>query len=249
MTKKKIFFLRGLVRESRHYDFFRGKFSERFPKVETYGFDLLGTGTKLSADCPTKISDYVEDLRADFLRERADVNIFLPISLGGMVAFDWLSSYPDDFDHSYIINSSLGNYSRFYKRFMLRNLPLLAKVGLSRTVEYSEKSMLDIVCNNSENRDEVVDHWIEIQKDAPMTTKNKAKQLLAAARFTLNTKSFPRDKVTLLVGEGDRLVSPECSHKIAKGLGLTLVSHPTAGHALPIDEPEWLLEQISRSFV
>ena len=70
-----------------------------------------------------------------------------------------------------------------------------------------------------------------------------ARQLLAAARF-----HPPKEKlalpILLLNGASDQLVSPHCSRALADAWGLELRAHPTAGHDLTLDEPEWVLEQL-----
>jgi hypothetical protein len=46
------------------------------------------------------------------------------------------------------------------------------------------------------------------------------------------------------VGAGDRLAHPTCSGRLAEALAAPLVVHPTAGHELPLDDPDWLLAQL-----
>jgi pimeloyl-ACP methyl ester carboxylesterase len=46
--------------------------------------------------------------------------------------------------------------------------------------------------------------------------------------------------------EKDRLVSSHCSQNIAKKFDASCFTHPTAGHDLPLDEPEWLTQILSK---
>ena len=56
----------------------------------------------------------------------------------------------------------------------------------------------------------------------------------------------PASKVPLLVlcSDTDRLVQASCSHAIAQHYGGTLACHPTAGHDITCDAPEWVADQI-----
>ena len=48
----------------------------------------------------------------------------------------------------------------------------------------------------------------------------------------------------LLQSLGDHLVNPVCSTRIAGHWRWPLVSHPTAGHDLTLDDGEWVIAQI-----
>lgn len=49
----------------------------------------------------------------------------------------------------------------------------------------------------------------------------------------------------VLNSRSDRLVSHLCSEAIARRLNLPLRVHATAGHDLPLDDPQWVAEQIA----
>jgi alpha-beta hydrolase superfamily lysophospholipase len=50
--------------------------------------------------------------------------------------------------------------------------------------------------------------------------------------------------VLVLNGAADRLVDPRCSRALAARWGAELHVHPHAGHDLPLDEPEWLVDRL-----
>jgi pimeloyl-ACP methyl ester carboxylesterase len=50
----------------------------------------------------------------------------------------------------------------------------------------------------------------------------------------------------VLVGDGDRLVSPGCSRALASHLGVELRVHPTAGHDLSLDAGPWFAAEVAR---
>lgn len=48
----------------------------------------------------------------------------------------------------------------------------------------------------------------------------------------------------LIASEQDRLVNVACSKTLASRWQIPLSLHPDAGHDLPLDDPDWLYEQI-----
>jgi predicted alpha/beta hydrolase family esterase len=49
--------------------------------------------------------------------------------------------------------------------------------------------------------------------------------------------------VLVLASLGDGLVDPACSWRMAKAWGVELRLHASAGHDLPLDDPEWVARQ------
>jgi len=48
----------------------------------------------------------------------------------------------------------------------------------------------------------------------------------------------------LFVSENDHFVSSSCSKNLAKSWGCELHIHPWAGHDLPLDDPDWIIEHL-----
>ena len=65
----------------------------------------------------------------------------------------------------------------------------------------------------------------------------------AAARYRAPAKP-PAVPMLLLNGEGDQLVHPDCSQALAHAWQLPWVTHPTAGHDLPLDAGPWVVSQV-----
>jgi pimeloyl-ACP methyl ester carboxylesterase len=69
--------------------------------------------------------------------------------------------------------------------------------------------------------------------------------MAAAARYRVG--ALPSGvRCLVLCGRNDLLVNPRCSQRLARHLGATMVEHPSAGHDLPLDDPAWLLEKITK---
>jgi pimeloyl-ACP methyl ester carboxylesterase len=71
---------------------------------------------------------------------------------------------------------------------------------------------------------------------------NALRQLAAAARYA--ARGVPRCPVLVLSSRGDQLVNPVCSTRLARAWGAPHVEHPWAGHDLPHDDPQWLVDAL-----
>ena len=122
MTTMNWLMLRGLAREKRHYGAFPETFERLMPGHRTFPMDLVGFGALSQHAVPWTLAEIVEELRARFLAERprdndAPWSIFA-ISLGGMVALEWAARYPQDFARVVVANTSAGDLSKVWERFM-----------------------------------------------------------------------------------------------------------------------------------
>ncbi|MBL8992535.1 MAG: hypothetical protein JNM63_04295 [Spirochaetia bacterium] len=97
-----------------------------------------------------------------------------------------------------------------------------------------EKTLLALTCNSYQGPPMAVHEgaWL----------KPALLQLFGAIRFRApEASSVP----TLLVKSAhDRLINSKCSERLSKSLGFPIAVHPTAGHDLALDDPEWLIEKI-----
>jgi hypothetical protein len=48
---------------------------------------------------------------------------------------------------------------------------------------------------------------------------------------------------------GDQMVNPECSQQLAEHWNLPLYTHPSAGHDVFIDDPQWVLQIVQEGLV
>ena len=95
----------------------------------------------------------------------------------------------------------------------------------------------------------VVDDWVAVRRQRPVSTSNALRQLVAAARYTAPASppaggTPPSGRFLLLASRQDRLVSSRCSQAIAKAWQVPLRWHPWAGHDLPLDDGQWVIEQV-----
>ena len=240
MESNRWLLLRGLGREAGHWDGFPDKLRALGQKVEF--LDLPGAGTEFARQSPLTIAATVEDLRRRRKNE-APIGV-ISISLGGMVALDWATRYPDEINRLVVINSSVSGLVPPWRRLRLKNLRTGLRFLTASTLAEKERAALKITTNlKGEALESTVRQWVEIRERHPVTTTAIVRQLVAAATFRLHHS--PRCPVLIVKGEADGLVDPICSDLLAEKMGAALASHPSAGHDLPLDEPDWLAKTVT----
>lgn len=246
MTAQLHFYLiRGLVREAGHWGRFRSILQHHFPTAHVTTIDLPGAGTRFSDVTPCSVGEMVEQMRQDYLKAKGTNQHahLVAISLGGMIALDWMRQFPTDFQSSTLINTSYGDLSPPHQRLKPGALAHLLRVPFASNVEARERMILELVTNHRSHFDETLRDWTTIAHTRPVSLKNTFRQLLAASRF--RTHGFaPSIPVQVLAARHDRMVDVECSRAIARRWGAPLTEHPTAGHELSNDAPEWIVDQI-----
>jgi alpha-beta hydrolase superfamily lysophospholipase len=240
--------LRGLVREQRHWGEFRDIFEERLqkanPESRVHTMDLPGFGTEVHRMSPKTISGIVDDLRHRWVEMKKSGHEewgILAVSLGGMVAAHWASHHAGDFKKVVLINSSMSGLSPLHHRMMPSNYPRIIKLLLSKNIVEREKKILSMTTNlDIQNILKKAEKQAEYAKD--VNRLNAVHQMIAAIQFKPPKKI--NSPVLVLVGQGDKLVSPKCSEAIASHFGAKLISHPTANHDLACDEPMWIADRV-----
>ena len=241
--------LRGLIRESRHWEQFPGQFSRHFGDDQVITVDLPGNGDKCQQRSPTRVEQMVTSLRAD-LSQRGLKPPFhvVSLSLGAMTAISWLHDYPAEVAAAVVINTSVSRFSPFWKRLRPENYRRILLQGLlTRDPLVRERTILDITTNlvSAEMREQIARRWVGYAQTAGVTRLNALRQLFAAARFSAPAQLPSAVPVLVLNGGGDRLVNPDCSRALARGWQLPLEVHPRAGHDLTLDDGPWAVEQIA----
>jgi pimeloyl-[acyl-carrier protein] methyl ester esterase len=237
--------LRGLGREAGHWGGFVQQLQNAFPHAQVNTLDLPGSGRYHQETSPTRLPDIVAlcRQRALDLGYLQTPTTFLALSLGGMTVWQWLHDYPQDGCGAVLINSSFAGLSPFYRRLCWQNYFRLFDIAATHSAFEQESAILRLVSNQAEpQRRATAQAWAQLRLNRALNPATVGRQLLAAARFRPQTK--PHCPVLLLNSQGDRLVAPQCSQDIAQRYGLPLLSHPQAGHDLPLDDGAWLVAQL-----
>ena len=238
--------LRGLARETGHWGGLP-RMAELATGEKVVTIDLPGMGSKRAADCPLRVGDIVNTL----IDETSDLESIklLGVSLGGLVALHWAAC-----DHRVkqlvIINAS-SRLNFFFQRLKLPSAwRLLSAFFGNSCIEEQEQRVLEVVSNEPVRARQVVSLWSEIARRRPVTPRQVLRQLALAAFAGIPKKGHLRHcQVKVIASTCDRLVAPICSKRLAEYFGSPLITHPSAGHDLPLDDPDWLLQQIDTPII
>jgi pimeloyl-ACP methyl ester carboxylesterase len=244
--------LRGLTRSSPHWGDFPVKIATQFPGAAVHCLDLPGNGRYHQVKTPTSIPEITEFVKRDFealmrhkLAETGEPGrcFLVSLSLGSMVAVDWITRYPGDFSGVVLMNTSLSGVSPVYHRMRLKILPLVMRIFAEKRVEARERLILKLTSRHPDRHESVIPGWVSTARAFPITYANVMRQLTAAMRFRVPGRP-PVAPLLILSSKGDELVDSVCSEALRDRWVSTFRQHPTAGHDLPLDEPEWVLDNL-----
>ncbi|HEY8159455.1 MAG TPA: alpha/beta hydrolase [Methylobacter sp.] len=254
--------LRGLARESRHWGDFVLLLQSVFPEARITLLDLPGTGCFYQQTSPSSIKNITDNVRRHALDNgllQQPVTI-LALSLGAMVAWEWMQRYPDDICGAALMNTSFADVSPFYQRLRWQSYRDFIVLVMTRNLHKRELRILQLTSNRrnisrdgvyaasqsgtgAAQRKQITHAWKRIQTERPISLKNSVRQMVAAASYRPGDIK-PRQPVLLLNGLGDRLVAPACSEAIHKKWRLELRRHLWAGHDLTLDDGAWVVSQL-----
>jgi len=266
--------LRGLTRESGHWGAFLTSFQARFPRDRIVLLDLPGNGTEHRTRTPATV-----EAMAGWVREALLARQFKPpyhvlaMSLGAMVTTAWADQAPDEIAAAVLVNTSLKPFSRVTQRLRPRNWPRFVRLLLRPSSALAfEQAVYEMTCNTRPAPSRVLDDWVLVRRQRPVSRGNAWRQIRAALRYRApRTCPFPlvgpdqgpmhgqapgdaassapttgRRRVLLLTSAGDQLVHADCSRQLAAAWGCAIQEHARAGHDLPFDDGPWVAEAVKR---
>ncbi|CAD5371319.1 Lysophospholipase, alpha-beta hydrolase superfamily [Rubrivivax sp. A210] len=236
--------LRGLTREQAHWGEFPSTLAQALPGTRIVTVDLPGAGQLRHQACPWRVEAMVQACR-DQLAEAgaAPPYALLGLSLGGMVASAWARAWPQELAALVLVNTSLRPYSPPGRRLRAALWPQLLRLLASD--RGAEEAILRLTSSRPERHAQALACWQAVRESRPVSRANALRQLLAAARYRWSGPA-PALPLLLACSEGDRLVDPGCSRLIARAWSAEIVSHPRAGHDLPLDDGPWLAQRIAQ---
>lgn len=238
-------FLRGLMREARHWGSFPAVFHDFVPDARVLTLDLPGNGSLHDRASPLRVEDMAEYCRSSLSAQGlAPPYQVLALSLGAMVAVAWSARYPEEVTAGVLINTSLRPFSPFFRRLRPGNYPaLLALMLAPRDAERQERRILRLTSCHGAAQPDVLAAWSEYARQYPVRRRNALRQMLAAVRYRAPARN-PLRNLLLLAAAQDRLVDARCSQRLADGWHVPLAVHPDAGHDLPLDDGAWVARQV-----
>lgn len=241
MSQKWIF-LRGLSRDRLHWGSFVEQFQAAFPEVQIECIDLPGAGDFNSQRAPFLIADFVRHIRSHSrLIQTGDKINLMSMSLGSMVAIKWAELFPEEIASAVLINTSFSGMP-VYKRLKPDALKAFFKIALLKGHLERETEVLKLISSKSDNL-KYADEFSKVNADRPVHPANFFRQLLAASFFRLPSRL--KMPVLVLRSLGDKLADPSCSQEIGERLNLPIKTHPSAGHDLTLDDPEWVISHVA----
>jgi pimeloyl-ACP methyl ester carboxylesterase len=243
-----IFLLRGLVREKAHWGEFKEKIQATFPDAKIITPEIQGVGQYNEMTSPDNFPEMIDFMRSNHEEyfNGDQENVLLAMSLGGMITRQWIEMYPNDFNKIILVNTSFKGINPLFDRLKPAGIINFFKIFFSPGVKARERSIIKMVSNNNLNHEEIIQEWIDIQIKRPVKRASFINQIKAALTFT-PPQTWPGTlPLLILAGKNDRLCSFKSSKKLHKVWGGQYLEHPTAGHDIPIDDAEWLIEKIKR---
>ena len=241
--------LRGLVREQRHWGNYPDVLQTYFPDDKIILFDFPGNGKRNKEKSATTITGMTNEVRAYVSNRSTGQPVYIiALSMGAMVAVEWMNQHPEECAGAVLISTSLRGLNPFYQRLLPSNYPTILKsLILPEDIHQKENRILHLVSNiitsDSSKNELIVNHWIDYAKQYPVSAINGLRQLIAAMRFHVPAQQ-PDVPILVLRSLADHMVSPECSATLARHWHLPIETHATAGHDIPLDDAEWVCEKI-----
>lgn len=248
---KNIVLIRGLTREACHWHDFPSLLEKSSPDVRVHFIDLPGSGVYFKEKFPLTTSSLIDFLhqKLNSIKKEFDGDYHvMTISLGGMVVMKWVEKYSHDFESAIIINSSAKDLSPIKDRLQLQIWKDIIRTPFISDLVKRERNILSFTSNlrSDWELDEIASFYAQESKKRPMSLENSLRQLLWAAGAK-SPKTLPI-KAIFIASKGDKLAHFSCSERLADKLNKEVILHENAGHDLPLDAPEWLIEKVRGSF-
>jgi hypothetical protein len=164
-----------------------------------------------------------------------------------MIAAEWLRQAPQEIASMVFINSSSRGHSALFERMKPHALLTLIQSGQKKSAYERELSILSLTTNTTPHLKKWAQVFGEDFDKNPVSPLNISRQLFAASRASWPAKDpAPEIPKLFLTAVKDRMVSYHCSEKISQSWCCPIEIHPTAGHELLLDAPDWCLEKIAK---
>ena len=243
---KHIVLLRGLAREAAHWFEFPQQLQKYLgDEVQIHCIDFPGCGHYFAQPALGSITAMTDHARSELARLKintpSDAIYLVGISMGGMIALDWAQRFPQEIEGAVLINSSTGSQPFWWR---LRPGAWAGMIcALFASMPTREAGVLNIVSNNPNVRVHYLPQWLQIQQQRPVSRATIIAMLRAAAGFRPQ-ESCKVDGL-VLASTSDRMVSVRASEAIATQFNWPIALHKSAGHDLPMDDPDWTAQQIA----
>ncbi len=241
--------IRGLGHEARHWGVFVDLLKKQDFCSEVFLCDLPGAGVFYKEKGASSVTKMLEHLVLNYHEKFVTKKplVLVGLSLGGMLALEYMAKYPNMFSACVLINSSVGSLTPWYRRMRLSAIPTVLRIALTTNISQKQRLILSLVSSRYQNDPLTLAEQIRIAQTQPIRLYNLMRQLFAGARFKAPHLEGI-GKTLVLYSEKDALVDPRSSLALAQFLSSVVFSHPEAGHDLPLDDPQWIQEKMANFF-
>lgn len=239
--------LRGLTRASFHWTDFPSSLKRQLNVNQVFCLELPGNGTLHQQTTPALIDEAVEVYRSQLPGNVKKKGIIIfSISLGSMIANRWTEMYPDEIKGLILTNTSFSNLNPFYHRMRISSFLELIRTLWMKNPEDIERIILDRTVNNKEIQKTYLNKFVDFRKNHPISLLSILNQLRLAqqARFT----EKPKCPTLIIASKKDYLISYKCSKRLSKKFNIPIKIHPSAGHDITLDDPEWVIQTLAEFF-
>jgi pimeloyl-ACP methyl ester carboxylesterase len=243
--------IRGLARGQGHWGGFDEKLKKAFPQDKIHYVDIPGNGHLKDIPTPLRVSAFIPIMEKQL--QEQNFNPAYPtygysLSLGSMAMVEWAKQKPNFFEKIYISNTSAANFSNIFHRLSIKAMALGLRMRLMTSQEEKEMASLQVTTSLSKEKilsdyKDAYDSMLKYSLTNSAHPKNILRQLLAASVYHFPEK--PPTEVVLMSGMNDAFVSQRCSKDIENKWHCKHVIHPSAGHDITFEFPDWVIAQIS----
>lgn len=235
--------IRGLIRSRFHWHEFPNRLLRQHGVSNVVLPELAGNGERSRELSPWGIPAMMEDIRQQaqtLLPEPMPTVRLVAISMGGMIAAEWAHRYPQEVQQLHLINTSFGGFSRPWQR--MRPSALVPLLRHFPNLPQREQAIADRTLTQPLSAQQL-QQWIRFAEQHPVTLRNTLTQIASASGYRGLPES-PCEHTRIYASQQDQLVASRCSTAIAQRWNVPLLQHPDAGHDLPLDDPDWLVQHI-----
>lgn len=238
-TSPPLVMLRGLARGQYHWSSFKSQLQKAFPERDVLLIDLPGNGELSHLTSPNSIKSAADSISTQLeLKGIKGPCDFIGLSLGGILVL-YMMENTSWVRRGCVINASLGALSLPSDR-----MKPMAMLGLlySRLLPTQQQEKLVWQLTASQPVDKaILKNWVNVANINKVSVNNIRRQLMIARSY--NKKPIlgkKADDLLILSSKKDSIVHSKCSMKLAKHTGAQHKEHKTAGHDLPLDDPQWV---------